>query len=102
MRATGWNNGVWHKSGAGYGIRIDKEDRDHFFHETWPDVQVELPSGATTTVRVSKSFWKKCSELRSQDVGLWMTEAGLAPWKNGTPLVLKLEPVGGQVFRLAR
>ncbi len=102
MRAAGWNNGAWHKSGAGYGIRIDKEDRAHFFRETWPDVRVELPSGVATKVRISKSFWKKCPELRSQDVGRWMIEVGLARWKNGTPPVLKLEPVGGQVFRLAR
>jgi hypothetical protein len=102
MRATGWNNGAWHKSGAGYGIKIDKNDRDHFFREAWSDVQIELPSGVITTVPISKSFWKQCSELRSQDVGLWMIRVGFAPWKTGTPPVLKLEPVGGQVFRLAR
>ena len=65
-------------------------------------VQIELPSGVTATVSISKSFWKNCSELRSQDVGLWMIGAGLAPWKPGAPPVLKLEPVDGPVFRLAR
>ena len=102
MRATGWNNGAWHKSGAGYGIKIDKDDRNHFVLEAWSDVQIELPSGVTTTVSISKSFWKKCSELRSQDIGRWMIGVALAPWKTATPPVLKLDPAGGRVFRLAR
>lgn len=95
------NNGTWHKSGAGYGIKIVKDDRDHFFQRAWSVVQIELPSGVTTTVGVSNSFWRKCSELRSQDIGRWMIKARLAPWNSGTPPVLKLEPAGGQVFRLA-
>jgi hypothetical protein len=102
MHATGWNNGTWHKSGAGYGIKVGKNDRDHFFQQAWSEVQIEMPSGVATTVRISKSFWKTCSELRSQDIGLWMNEVGLAPWKTGTPPALKLEPAGGQVFRLSR
>jgi hypothetical protein len=61
MRATGWNNGAWHTSGAGYGIRIDKADRNRFFQKGWPDVHIELPSGVTTTVNISKSFWNKCA-----------------------------------------
>ena len=102
MRATGWNNGAWHKSGAGFGIKIDNDDRDRFFQKAWPDVQIELPSGVTTIVSVSKSFWKDCSELRSKGIGQWMIGVGLAPWKTGGPPVLKLEPASGQVFRLAR
>ena len=102
MHATGWNNGAWHKSGAGYGIKINKADRDQFFREAWPDVQIELPSGVTTTISISKSFWKNCSELRSQGIGLWMVGVGLAPWKAASPPVLKLEPAGGQRFRLDR
>jgi hypothetical protein len=57
MRATGWNNGAWHASGAGYGIKIDKDDRDNFFREEWPEVQIELASGVTTTVSISESCW---------------------------------------------
>ncbi len=48
-------------------------------------MQIELPSDVTTTVSISKSFWENCSELRSQDIGLWMIGSGLAPWKTGTP-----------------
>jgi hypothetical protein len=101
MRATGWNNGAWHASGAGYGIKIDLDDRNHFFQKTWSDVQIELPSGVTTTVNISESFWSRCSELRSQAIGQWMIALGLAPWKTGAPPVLRLEPARGRVFRLA-
>jgi len=65
MEATGWNHGGWHESGAGYGIKIGKDDRNRHFRHEWPDVQIELPSGVTTTVHVSKSFWRSCLELRS-------------------------------------
>ena len=28
MKAVGWNNGKFHKSGAGFEIKINKKDRD--------------------------------------------------------------------------
>ena len=86
------------------GLRnqIEKADRNHFFQKAWSDVRIELPSGVTTTVSISNSLWKKCAELRSQDIGHLMIGVGLAPWETGTPPVLKLEPAGGKVFRLAR
>lgn len=85
MKASGWNNRRWRPSGAGYGIRISREDRDRYFAEEWPDVEIVLPSGLTATVNLSKSFWKRCSELRSAEIGRYMMSTGFAPW-SGAPL----------------
>lgn len=41
MQATGWNNGKWLASGAGYGIRISCSDRDRYFDEKWSAVEIE-------------------------------------------------------------
>ena len=101
MRATGWNNGAWHASGAGYGIRISREDRDRHFDREWPDVEIALPSQVTATVSVSKSFWNCCSELRSAEIGLWMISAGFAPWQ-GNPPVMDLARVDKRRFRLTQ
>jgi hypothetical protein len=81
----------------------DRQDvRDRFFQKASPDVQIELPSDVTTIVSISKSFWKNCSELRSQDIGLWMIGVGLPLGRRAPRPVLKLEPASGRVFRLAR
>lgn len=100
MKATGWNNGARHASGAGYGIRIGREDRDRYFAADWADVEISLPSGVTATVNVSESFWKRCSELRSAEIGRWMIAAGLAPWY-GTPPVMDLKRVAKRRFQLS-
>jgi hypothetical protein len=35
MRATAWNNGSHSATGAGYGLRISRQDRDRFFDPQW-------------------------------------------------------------------
>lgn len=53
-------------------------------------------------VALSPSFWRRCSELRSAKIGLWMLENGVAPWPNRRPPRLRLEPTGEAGFRLSR
>lgn len=43
MKATAWNNGQHHPSGAGYGIKFTAADRDHFFRREWESIQLEVP-----------------------------------------------------------
>ncbi len=52
-------------------------------------------------MRLSESFWRDCSELRSAAVGRWLLAAGLAPWPRGAPPVLELVPVVGNTFAVA-
>jgi len=67
VEASGWHDGRPRNSGAGYGIKISKADRDRNFVPGWDNVQLELSDGQRTTVDLTRSFWKpetRSAELR--------------------------------------
>lgn len=101
MIATGWSNGSPKGTGAGYGLRIRRQDRDSYFDREWPFVTVGLPEGEWVTIPLSDSFWRKCTELRSAQVGRWMLDRGLAPWPKRNPPRFALESVCDGRFRLS-
>jgi hypothetical protein len=103
ITVAAWNNGDYHSSGAGYGLRIAKEDRDEAFLKSWSHVLVQLPNGdgtKTVTVPLSDSFWGNCSELRSAAIGGWLLAHGHATWCKGQPPTFQLQPLGGNRFKL--
>lgn len=100
MRARGWNNGHPLDSGAGYGLRISAGDRDRFFDRGWNRVVVDLDDDGSAEVSLSPSFWRTCVELRSAEVGRWLLRRGLAPWPNGDPPTILLDPLGGNRFKI--
>jgi hypothetical protein len=102
MIVTGWHNGSPNlATGAGYGLRVRRRDRDSEFRPGWTAVRLELGGDRTVSVTVSPSFWRRCRELRSEDIGRWMLQNGLAPWPKGCPPRLRLEPSGEALFRLS-
>jgi len=100
MGVVGWSNGSPTSSGAGYGIRIARIDRDKYFQREWLCVIVELGGEGWIRVNLSDSFWRSCIELRSAQIGRWMINQGLAPWPRCRPPELELEPIGNRRFRL--
>ena len=56
VQARGWHNGSPRSSGAGYGIRISKADRDRYFVPGWDDVELEFPDGQRVEVDQTGSF----------------------------------------------
>jgi len=105
MIVKGWNNGSPNdETGAGYGIKIQYEDREEFFKKDWPSVIVELEGEGEVEVRLSKSFWRCCPELRRKEIGKWMLKKGIkkgnAPWPKGNPPAFELVPIGNRKFRL--
>lgn len=101
MRAKAWNNGQHLASGAGYGIKLSAKDRDGVFMRGWKTVQLEVPGQGITSVRLSDSFWRRCSELRSAALGRWLRENGMAPWPKGQPPTLLIEQRTGNAFRVS-
>ncbi|MEQ9618429.1 MAG: hypothetical protein RIG61_04570 [Deltaproteobacteria bacterium] len=102
MKVYAWNNGSPNnKSGTGYGIEISEKDRGKYFDESWTKVVINFNDGNSTNVRISKSFWKDCIELRSQKIGKYLIENGIAPWDKGKRPSLSLELVDENRFRLA-
>ena len=107
MTWTGWNNGAHHRSGAGYGLKVDSADRDRHFRRTWQRVTVKLPSKAGAVVTelnvAKKSFWgEQCRELISKDIGGWLLGQGYAPWGNGERPKFEVEQIADRRFRLVR
>lgn len=85
-----WKNGPFRQSGAGYGFRMSRDDRDRWFDPLWNQVVLELRGMRTrahVTVNINKaSFWSgNCRELISYEIGTWMNGEGLAPWRRGAP-----------------
>lgn len=101
MRVTAWNNGAWHTSGAGYGIKVCPDERDQYFQRSWSDVRIELEGNGTVNVRLSPSFWNACKELRKKEIGIWMQARGFSNWPNRQPPQFDLTPLGNRTFRLA-
>ena len=86
MIVKGWNNGNPNdKSGVGYGIILTKTDRDEYFKQSWASITLDLDGLDSFQVKLSKSFWKNCIELRSSKVGKWLLNKGLAPWNEEPP-----------------
>lgn len=102
MKVTAWNNGSYHQSGAGYGLKISAIDRDRHFKKAWKSVLIGLPDGSDVEVNTNKaSFWNdSCRELISKEIGAWLIERGYAPWPMRAPPTFELEPVGERRFAL--
>jgi hypothetical protein len=101
VEASGWHNGTPRSSGAGYGIRISKSDRDRYFVPGWNKVQLEFPDGQRVEVDLTGSFWKPetpCAELRDAAIGRWLIAQEAAPWPKGSPPRLVLAPLGPKCF----
>jgi len=96
MIVTAWNNGQPYATGAGYGLKISRADRDLYFRREWKSVFVVL-EGETRLVEINiakASLWgSTCRELISAEVGRWLIKNGLAPWPKGQPPELTLEPM---------
>lgn len=102
MRVTAWSNGRPLASGAGYGLKVGRADRDRYFKPSWKEVRLLFEDGARVSVPLSQSFWRSCTELRSSVIGRWLIRENLAPWPRGHPPTVLLEPVGDGRFRVTR
>ncbi len=101
MIVKGWNNGKHNnKTGSGYGLALTKADRDKYFKQSWEEIIIDLGGSELVQVKLSKSFWKDCIELRSSKIGKWLINKELAPWKKNNPPKLELEYLKRNHFRL--
>jgi len=103
MRVTAWNNGKYYPTGAGYGLKVDANDRDMYFSRDWSNVILELVGAPNRVViNVNKSsFWgATCRELINKDIGIWLIKNGKAPWPKGCPPKMRMESMGSNRFRV--
>jgi hypothetical protein len=101
--ATTWNNGQYHTSGAGYGIKISLENRERFFNPDWQTVILHLNSyDHPVQVNVAKeSFWNRtCGELISKHIGLWLQRNNCARWPIRQPNQVRMTVIGQREFKV--
>jgi hypothetical protein len=100
VKVTGWNNGEYSPTGAGYGLRLNPKDRDAVFDRSWSDVTLDLPNSTTVRVTLSPSFWRDCPELRSAKIGRWLIRVGHSRWRQSSPPSFTLVQVSGNHFKV--
>lgn len=100
VKVTGWNNGQYNQTGAGYGLRLNAADRDAIFDRSWLNVALDLPNGTPAQITLSPSFWRDCPELRSAKIGKWLIEAGHRRWRQSSPPIFTLVQVSGNNFKV--
>jgi hypothetical protein len=102
MIGTVWNNGAYHSSGAGYGIKIRQVDRDKYFDRNWNNVVLELGNKKTlVSVNINKSsFWSDCRELINKEIGIWLIHYGKGTWKKGKPPKVEIEQIVDNKFSI--
>ena len=103
--ARAWNNGRWHATGAGYGLKISAEDRDKYFDTDWDTVTLRLIGERTRRVaeaNITKdSFWSpECRELIQLEIGQWFIENGFRRWTLNVPPRFRMLPVAGRDFEV--
>jgi len=100
MTVSGWKSGRFNtRKSVVLGVRIGKDNVTRFFDRRWSVVVLEMDNDRVP-VKIGKTFWTTCPELRSPVIGAWLKKRGLAPWPTGKPPEMCLTPAGGNRFRL--
>lgn len=100
MKVSGWKSGKSDAKGrVAFGVRVGKENANRFFEREWDVVLVEM-DGETFPVKVTKTFWTTCPELRNPAIGAWLKKKGLERWQSGRPPRIRLTPISKNRFRL--
>ena len=73
-------------------------DRDLYFDKDWNEIVVDLAGYGPATIPLSPSFWRRCSEVRSAEIGQWLIDAEVAPWRKGNPPGIVVAHVDGNRF----
>jgi hypothetical protein len=95
MRVRGWTNGTY-----GYGVSVGRANANAYFPREWRDVELEV-AGKVSRVRLTRTFWTTCPELRAGAIGRWLKHSGLTSWPVRRPPQLTLTPLGKNRFSLS-
>ena len=105
MIVTAWKNGRHNKTGAGYGFRLKIPDRNTVFKNDWESILLTLDDATEPfEVKITPSFWRRCCELRSKEIGLWLIwlmKKGLVNWPKGNPPKFSMETISEKHFTVS-
>lgn len=104
MIGSARHNGQHPNKPNGYGVKISAADQDEWIDPGWRAVRLVLDNSKEITIHLTPSFWRKCYEFRSVDIGRWFIDTGIARWPKGEPARIVLEQLDDAKFsaRVAR
>ncbi|MGC8775307.1 MAG: hypothetical protein ACP5R6_08645 [Chlorobaculum sp.] len=95
-----WTNGNQnHITGSGFGIRIPIEPYQKIFRRNWKHVVLIIDNNEVH-VSITESFWRKCHEIRSKEIGLWLIKYSRNKWPEGLPPEILVKYEGENRFTL--
>lgn len=99
IKVTSWNNGKYSATGSGYGLRIAKSDR--YLFENLQNITITVDD-EEVSFKIRESFGNKCSEFRSEKIGLWIirNNNGELRWPKGFPLKFELRQINTNSYKL--
>lgn len=105
FEATAWNNGPWHETGAGYGLKISADDRDKYFDRDWDTGTLRLITERTSRIaepNVANDSFRgpQCRELIKLEFAQWFTENGFRRWTRNTPPRFRMIPIARREFEV--
>lgn len=90
-----WKNSTHNDlTGAGYGIRVFRQDIDRV--RNWRTIYID----DEILHRGRRRFSEDCPEIRSKIIGSFLIRNGLNIWPPRLPHQLILTPLGHNIFRL--
>ena len=106
---TGGYYGAMYSRDNPNGFRISKADHDDLFvplksELSEEEINIEFPAGESPqlSIDVTPSFWKKCHEFRSPEIGEWMKKRHENSWREGEPpkYIAKLSTAGTGAIKI--
>ena len=102
MKVAAWNNGAFQTTGAGTACVLGLATGTVALIDRGRTLILDLPNGRLgLRVKLSRSFWRDCPELRSAEIGQWLITIGHPRWRRGKPPLFTLTQVSGNHFRVA-
>lgn len=99
FKVSAWHNSNPNmKSGAGYGIRIAKND----YHSIKNWKVIYIGNSKTKLERGKKVFKEKCPEIRSKIIGDYFIKLKKETWSKHEPYQYMLTHIGNNEFRLSK
>jgi len=90
---TAYNNGKYHKSGAGYGFRINNSDVRRYFQIPYSNISLHLENSKKeilVNLNSSSISYGERIIITNKEIGKWLIKNKMAIWSEGTPPKFKM------------
>ena len=92
---------AWKNDRGSFGLRMSKQDRDHYIDRKWKTVILHLDGHPSPVeVVINYSFWRECPHFNSKEIKEWLTNLKLITWKKGKPPKFIMSHIRSNEFKV--